>query len=146
MSGVPLPPEEQAAFDQVLGYIARLKSADKVVVSTGMWNFGMPYRRKHWVDLVLQAGHTFGLDPSRGYLRLVTGKPVALPTSTGGDFTQEPMAAADLLTPSLRAIFSFMGFTDIRGVTASCTAFPPEVSGPAIATALEAARVEGARF
>ncbi len=146
MSGVPLPPEEQEAFDRVLVYIKRLKSADKVVVSTGMWNFSMPYRLKHYFDLVLQAGHTFGFDPSRGYFGLVTGKPVQLLLSSGGDYTQGPMSQADKLGPYLAQLFGFMGFTDIRTLTAACTAYPPEVSGPAIAAAVEAAKEAGASF
>lgn len=50
VAGITLPPEEQAAFDRVLGFIARFKAADKVVLSAGMWNFGPPYRLKHLLD------------------------------------------------------------------------------------------------
>lgn len=146
MSGVALPPDEQAAFDGVLGHIARLKAADKVVISTGMWNFSVPYRVKHYIDVVVQAGHTFGFDPMRGYFGLVTGRPVQLILATGGDYTQPPMAAADMLTPYLTSVFRFMGFEDIRPLTAGSTAYPPEVSGPSIARAIEGARAAGAQF
>ena len=106
----------------------------------------MPYRLKHWVDLVVQAGHTFGFDPARGYFGLVTGRPLQLLLATGGDLTAPPMDAYDLLTPHLRGVFGFIGYTDIRTVTASCTAYPPEVSGPAIDRALDAARAAAAAF
>lgn len=146
MAGMALPANEQAAFDLVLTYIARLKKADKVVLSTGMWNFSVPYRVKHWVDLVVQAGHTFGFDPARGYFGLVTGKPVQLVLATGGDYSEDPMAQADMLTSYLKAVFGFMGFTDIRTVCASCTAYPPDISGPAMERALVAAKAAGTSF
>lgn len=146
MSGVPLPPEEQAAFDKVLGHIARLKSADKVVLSTGMWNFSVPYRVKHYIDVVVQAGHTFGFDPARGYFGLVTGRPAQLLLATGGDYSQSPMQAADMLTPYLTSVLRFMGFEDIRTVTAGSTAYPPEVSGPSVARSLEQASAAGMAF
>ncbi len=146
MSGVPLPPEEQAAFDKVLGHITRLKAADKVVLSSGMWNFSVPYRVKHYIDVVVQAGHTFGFDPSRGYFGLITGRPVQLLLATGGDYSQAPMQAADMLTPYLTSVFRFMGFEDIRAVTVGSTAYPPEVSGPAVARSLDQARSAGTAF
>ncbi len=146
MGGMSGDAAEQAAFDRVLPLIQRLKAADKVVVSAGMWNFGVPYRLKHWIDLVVQVGHTFGFDPARGYFGLVTGRPLQLLLATGGDYQSGPMAAMDSLGPYLKSVFGFMGFTDIRTVTASCTAYPPEVSGPAGAKAAEEARLAAATF
>lgn len=146
MSGQPLPPDEREAFDRILATIVRLKAADKVVVSSGMWNFGPPYRLKHWVDLVVQAGHTFGFDPARGYYGLLEGRRVTLLLATGSDFADPHLAPMDMLTPYLRGIFGFIGFQDIRAVTAHRTAYPPEVSGPAIRDALAAARDAGASF
>lgn len=137
---------QRVAFERTLAHIERFKAADKVLVSSGMWNFSVPYRLKHYVDVIVQAGHTFGFDPARGYFGLVTGRPVQLLLATGGDLTTPPMNAYDLLTPFLQNVFGFLGFTDIRTLTASGTAYPPEVSGPAIESALGAARRAGAEF
>jgi FMN-dependent NADH-azoreductase len=146
MMARPSSPEEQEAFDKVIGLVERLKAADKVVVATGMWNFSVPYRLKHWIDLVVQPGLTFGFDPTRGYHGLLTGRPLQLLLASGGDYTAAPMSQADFLTPYLREVFGFLGFEDIRVVTALCTVYPPEVSGPAIEAALKAATEAGERF
>ena len=66
--------------------------------------------------------------------------------ATGGDYSEDPMAQADMLTSYLKAVFAFMGFTDIRTVCASCTAYPHEVSGPAMERALVAAKAAGTSF
>lgn len=146
MSGMPLPAAEQAAFDRTLTYIERLRAADKVVVSVPMWNFSVPYRLKHWMDLVAQAGLTCGFDPNRGYFGLVTGRPLQLLLATGGDYAGPPMQSFDHLTPYLQAYFGFLGFTDIRTHVAGCTAYPPEVSGPVVEAALSEASRLAASF
>jgi FMN-dependent NADH-azoreductase len=56
------------------------------------------------------------------------------------------MQAADMLTPYLTSVFRFMGFEDIRAVTAGSTAYPPEVSGPSVGRSLDHARSAGTAF
>ena len=40
----------------VVQEIERLKRSDKVLISSPMWNFSIPYRLKHYFDLVCQPG------------------------------------------------------------------------------------------
>ena len=143
MAGMPPSPDEQAAFDQTLGYIARLKAADIVLISTGMWNFGVPYRLKHWIDLVVQVGHTFGFDPARGYYGLLTGKRATVFVAAGGDYSQAPMSQADMVTPYLSSVLGFLGVEVSNVISAWCTAYPPQVSGPAVERAIELAKTAG---
>ena len=36
----------------------RLDLAERVLISTPMWNFGIPYKLKHWLDIINQPGLT----------------------------------------------------------------------------------------
>jgi len=108
-------PDEASAWKRIVAVIDDFKSADKYVVSTGMWNFGIPYRLKQYIDILVQPTHTFSFDPEKGYSGLVTGKPVKLILARGGEYPEGTDAAAyDHQRSYLELIFGFIGFTDIR--------------------------------
>ena len=46
--------------------VNRLRDADAVLIATPMWNFGIPYKLKHWIDLITQPGTDFLLRPGDG--------------------------------------------------------------------------------
>lgn len=50
--------------------IERLEGADKVLISSPMCNFSIPYRLKHYLDLVCQPGLSFQQILQRGALML----------------------------------------------------------------------------
>jgi len=144
MAQMELSEAEAQQFHAVDRYIEQLRRADKLVVSAGMWNFGVPYRLKHWLDLIIQPGQTFGFNPETGYFGMVEGKPVQFLLATGGDYSEgSPMAAYDMFVPYLDLVFGFIGFRDRRFVVHSGTVLPPEMSEPAreraYAAAVEAA-------
>jgi FMN-dependent NADH-azoreductase len=109
--------EEQAnAWREVEAVIEQFMSADKYVVSNPMWNFGISYRLKQYIDIITQPGYTFSVDEN-GYKGLVTGKPVVLIHACGGGgYTEGDMAAMDFQARYLETLFGFLGFTDIRQV------------------------------
>ncbi len=106
----------------------------------------VPYRLKHLLDLVVQVKHSFDFEPASGYRGLMRGRPVQFVLATGGDYSDGPMASFDMLGSYLSVVFRFMGFEDIRTVTATHTAYPPEVSQPAIQQALQATLGAAASF
>ena len=59
LSGKKLTAEQQAAWQAIEKLGTRFRSADQIVISVPMWNFGIPYRLKHLIDLVTQNGVTF---------------------------------------------------------------------------------------
>ena len=69
---------QQKAWQAVVDVCNEFKSADKFLFSLPMWNFGIPYKLKHYIDVLAQPGQTFSFDPATGYTGLVTGKPVAV--------------------------------------------------------------------
>jgi FMN-dependent NADH-azoreductase len=113
--GLPHSKDEAQAWQQVLKTIEHFKSADKVLVSSPMWNFGIPYRLKQYIDVIIQPGQTFAYDPKTGYSGLVTGRPLQLVLARGGEYPRGSQAASlDYQGPYLESIFGFIGFTDIR--------------------------------
>jgi len=109
--------EELQAWKKVEKIIEQFKSADKYVLAVPMWNFGIPYRLKQYIDILVQPGYTFSYSPETGYKGLVTGKPIVTIYARGGEYPQgSPGEALDLQTKYLQLILGFIGFTNIRSV------------------------------
>lgn len=73
------PQGEQArAWADAHAAFARFVAADAYLFSVPMWNGGIPYILKQFVDVISQPGMVFGFDPAEGYRGLVTGKKAAV--------------------------------------------------------------------
>ncbi|MFP3385685.1 FMN-dependent NADH-azoreductase [Tritonibacter sp. SIMBA_163] len=64
----------QSAWDQVVTVTNRFIEADEYVLSVPMWNGGIPYKLKQYIDIITQPGLLFGFDPEAGYSGLLRGK------------------------------------------------------------------------
>jgi FMN-dependent NADH-azoreductase len=105
----------------------RFSLAERVLISTPMWNFGIPYKLKHWIDVISQPGLTFRFDPARGYLPLVKDRPTVVVLASGGDYvTGLNRGQADLATPYLRQALHFIGVRDVQFVPIGPTSGPAE--------------------
>lgn len=103
----------------VVQEIERLRSADKVIVSSPMWNFSIPYRLKHYLDLVCQPGLSFYVSAQGEYIGMVTGKPIQFVLSSGSPYAvrfpeESDGTKTDFARPYLKHIARFIGFEDIR--------------------------------
>jgi len=108
-------PQEVAAWKAVETVIEEFKAADKYVFAVPMWNFGIPYRLKHYLDVIVQPGYTFKFDPQTGYSGLVTGKPVVGIYARGGAYPAgTPGEGYDLQKRYMEQILGFIGFTQIQ--------------------------------
>lgn len=104
---------ERVLWSHVENLIARIKSADAIVWTVPMWNFGAPYIVKQFIDVVTQYGYLFSIDES-GYKGLLKDKPTLLALSRGGSYTQGSGAEAyDHQEPYLKGILGFWGIQDI---------------------------------
>lgn len=115
MHGQKHSPEEAAAWKVVEKEIALFKSPDKYVFAVPMWNFGIPYRLKQYIDIIVQPTYTFTVS-DKGYEGLVKGKKAFVAYARGGEYPAGPMAAYDHQKPYLELILGFMGITDVRSV------------------------------
>jgi FMN-dependent NADH-azoreductase len=105
----------------------RLSLADRVLISTPMWNFSIPYKLKQWLDVIIQPGLTFRFDPAQGYLPLLKDRPTLVILASGGDFvTGMNRGRVDMATPYLREALRFVGISNVRFVPLGPTTGPAE--------------------
>ncbi len=58
---------ERDAFAVIERMASRFSLADRVLVSSPRWNFGITYKLKQWFDLIVQPRLTFTISPAEGY-------------------------------------------------------------------------------
>jgi len=127
LSGRVFSATERDAFAGIERMATRLAQADRVLISTPMWNFGIPYKLKQWFDLIVQPGITFRFDPAQGYLPLLKDRPTLVILASGSDFvTGMNRGRIDMASPYLREILRFIGVTDVRFALIGPTAGPAE--------------------
>ena len=117
LHGQNATPQEKTSWQAVEKIIEEFTSFDKYVFAVPMWNFGIPYRLKHYIDLLVQPGYTFRVDPEKGYVGLVTGKKALVVYASGGQYTTPPGQDLDYQSRYIRAILNFIGITDIKELT-----------------------------
>lgn len=94
--------------------IDELSIANVIVISTPMYNYGMPAALKAWVDQVIRVNKTFSFDLNRGDSPLeaiLSGKTLVLLTSCGefGFGKGEMREEMNHLAPHLRTISKYLG-------------------------------------
>ena len=62
------------AWQSAVDTFRRFDAADRYLFSVPMWNAGVPYVLKQFIDVISQPGLVFGFDPEQGYTGLLTGK------------------------------------------------------------------------
>ena len=125
LAGRVLEPAEAAAWRTIEALVARLDVADLVLIATPMWNFGIPYKLKHWIDLVTQPGLAFSFDPAKGYTPLLRPRPTLAIVASAGDYGEGPSwGRPDLATPYLAAALRFIGLGEVTLVGVGPTVGP----------------------
>lgn len=64
---------QAAAWQAAQDTFGRFAAADRLLFSVPMWNAGIPYILKQFIDVVSQPGMVFGVDPNTGYSHLLAG-------------------------------------------------------------------------
>ena len=141
LAGRGLDGAEALAWGQVAALVDRLEGADSLLISTPMWNFGIPYRLKHWIDLVTQPGLSFTFDPETGYRPLLTPRPATVLLTSAGDYADGPSwGRPNLAGPYLHEALRFIGVGTPDIVLAGPTAGGPDARAAAQAAASERIR------
>jgi FMN-dependent NADH-azoreductase len=147
LGGKDMPAEYRGDWDAIISQIERFLAADGYLVSAPMWNFGIPYRLKQYIDIILQPKYLFQYT-AKGPEGLVKGKKMAVVTSRGGDYSPgSPFSAYDFQEPYIRAAFGFAGIADIEFINAQpMDALGPEVAQAKITEAQAMARIVAEKF
>lgn len=138
--GVPAEADEIAAWRQVETVIDSFKRADKVVLAVPMWNFGIPYRLKQYIDIVVQPNYTFKAGDA-GFEGLLKGRKLLAVYARGGAYPAgTPAEAFDLQIRYIEQIFGFMGFGPMfRVVVEPTIAGGEQAAQQAVQTAIQQA-------
>ena len=117
------PSEEgEAAWKTILTVIEDFDQADKIILSSPMWNYSIPWALKLYLDNIMQPRITFGYDPTtmehRGLLR---NRPLQLILTRS---STAPGHFVDFQLPYLRFVFDAMGIRDTRVIVADQTTKP----------------------
>ena len=94
--------------------IDELNWADHVVLTTPMYNFGVPATLKAWIDQVCRAGITFRYTEN-GPEGLLSGKSADIVITTGGAPLESPV---DFVSGYLKQVFTFIGISEVNVVGA----------------------------
>lgn len=141
MRGASPTGDEIKAWKRIESIIENFKSFDKYVFAVPMWNFGIPYRLKQYLDIITQPTYTFSFSPEEGYKGLVNGKPAFVAYARGGEYSEGDAAAVDHQKKYFDLALGFMGITDVRSVVIE----PTMAKGPEVAEQVKAAAIEQAK-
>ena len=136
----------------VVREVERLRSADKVVVSSPMWNFSIPYRLKQYIDIVCQPGLSFYVNEQGQYIGTITDKPIQFILASGSPYeVRFPLESdgtkTDFQRVYLEHIARFIGFEDIRFLKIEPTGImPPDQLEALLDTRCEEAASVAASF
>lgn len=90
-----------------------LRSADHLLISVPMYNFGVPSHLKAYFDHVGRAGETFRYTEN-GPEGLLKHLKATVVVASGGDYTQSPLNQMDHVTPFIRTFLSFIGIDEVE--------------------------------
>lgn len=108
---------------QVRATFDRMADADSYLFNIPMWNAGVPYVLKQWIDIVTQPGWLFAFNPATGYQGLLTGRRAVVIYTSGVYGPDAPPAfGSDFQRTFFTDWLRFAGISDIREVRLARTA------------------------
>jgi len=119
--------DQVAAWDEVRALYEEFADADHYVFAIPMWNFNVPYKMKHYIDVISQPGMAWGYTPEDGYFGLMAGRTAKVFFASGDGYAEgtgfEPF---DFQKPYIELWLNFIGFDKIERVIAQRTLFEPD--------------------
>jgi FMN-dependent NADH-azoreductase len=109
---------ESNVWERIQALITRFQNADRIVIGTPMWNFGLPYKLKQLIDLVAQRNYLFTYD-GKQYGPLLTVEKAIVVYTRGSRFLEStaiPPSRFDHQTTYLDFWLRLVGVRDLRSV------------------------------
>lgn len=131
ITGQPQDGAQKTAWDQIVEIAGRFSSADRYLFAVPMWNGGIPYRLKQYIDIIHQPGLLFGLSPEAGYNGLLADKHATV-VLTAGAYAENfpsPQFGIDHQSTYLRAWLNQAGVTAIDEVRFQPTLLTADAEG-----------------
>jgi FMN-dependent NADH-azoreductase len=141
LGGGTLKEESKTSWDKITKYSRDFLSYDVYLISNPMWNFTIPYKLKHYIDLIMQAGILFRFTEN-GVEGLALNKKMYCITSRGNNYSEgSQMHQFDFQEPYLRSIFGLAGIVDITFINAQPMDFTPELTQMSLNKSVEEAKL-----
>lgn len=120
----------QSAWDQIVSITERFTGADEYVFSVPMWNGGIPYKLKQYIDIITQPGLLFGFDPEAGYSGLLDNKTAQVFYTAGVYGPGAPAKyGTDFHSTYLAWWLDFVGVKDVNDVRFQPSLLTPDPEG-----------------
>jgi len=121
----PAQKERLALSDKL---IAEVSAADVILISSPMYNYGMPAQLKAWFDQIVRINKTFDFDLKRGDFPLqplLSGKTLIIVTSSGEFGFEKGGIREDSghLAPHLRTLSKYLGVDTIYEIASEYQEF-----------------------
>ena len=118
---------QRTVYDELVSVFQRFDAADDYLFSVPMWNFGVAYRLKQYIDILSMPGTLFGWDPAVGYIGLLKGKrATAIYTAAIYSPGVPPAYGTDHTSTHFEEWLRFAGITDVAPVTYWASKVLPE--------------------
>jgi FMN-dependent NADH-azoreductase len=130
----------KTAWDEITAVANRFIAADRYLIAVPMWNGGIPYRLKQYIDIIHQPGLLWGLDPKAGYFGLLKNKKAVLALTSGafGPSMPSPAFGVDHHSTYLRSWLNQAGVIDVEEIRFQPTLLNPDPEGSFKAAIAEA--------
>ena len=131
----------KTAWDRIVSITQRFTSADDYLFTVPMWNGGIPYRLKLYIDIMTQPGLLFGFDPVVGYSGLLQGKR-ATAIYTSGVYAPgvPPAFGVDFHSTYFKDWLRFIGISEVAMVRYQPTLLTNDPAAGLVAAREEAVR------
>lgn len=117
-------PEQNEAIHLSDHLVDQLLETDMLIVSSPMWNLGLPSVLKAWFDHVTRAGRTFAFTPQGTKVGLVKDKRVIAVLASGSMFTEGDFMDDDQFSPYFKKGMSYIGIENVQIIRVEGTAIP----------------------
>lgn len=118
---------QKAQWARAVAISRAFNEADRFVFSLPMWNYGVPYRLKHYIDIVTLPGQNWRWSRDEGYQPLLSGKRAFLMYSSAGDFSEGATPQyQDFQKPYMRQWLRFLGIEVAGEVALAPTLTDPD--------------------
>ncbi len=136
LAGHAVDPAEAAIWQELKAWTDHFLSFDAYLIATPMWNFGIPYRLKQYIDILTHPGLTFRNDAQGNVEGLAQGRRAILIAASAMPFGSMPeIDGLDFQLAYLKAWLGFIGITQVDAVRVAGTFGPEDVVAAAMAQA-----------
>ena len=129
ISGTDPSADEVSAWSNVKNIFDEFNNADHYLFSVPMWNFNIPYKLKHYIDIITQPGMSWSYSPEDCYKGLMTDKTATIIYATGDGYGEGTgFESFDMQKPYVNLWLTFLGFKKIEKVVIDRTLFDAETA------------------